>query len=168
MFLKIAFIKRYFLIFDKIPDYNIIKGMDIEQKTLKLLEFDEVAQKLAKHAKTNQGKELCLNIELLNGTYAIKHALSCTREAKNFLDNGADIPIEYLCDMEGLEKPSFFSEQELIDYAKTLRSARLVKNFLRESSLLNELASKLFTDKLLEDKIFDTFDSDNRIRKDIQ
>lgn len=58
----------------------------------------------------------------------IKQELLCTREAKHILDMPADIPIEYVADIEQIQNSmsaSYLSEEELIDIAKTLRTSRL-------------------------------------------
>ncbi|MBQ9688169.1 hypothetical protein IJV79_00875, partial [bacterium] len=139
--------------------------MDIEQKTLNLIEFDKVLEKLSGFAYTSQSKELCRNLEPRNGFFLVNRELQATKEAKEYLDNGQDIPIEFISDMSLLEKPSYFNEDELIEFAKTLRSSRVVKNFLKGSGELSQLSSSLFADKELEEKIFETFDEDNRIKK---
>lgn len=140
--------------------------MDIEEKTIKILEFDKVAEKLSTFARTEQGKVLCKTISPQNGLFAIEHALKCTKEAKENIDCGNDVNIDVISDMKILDKPSFFSEEELSDFAKTLRNSRLVRNTLREANVLKEYTNKLFTNKEIEDKIFDTFDNENRIKKD--
>ena len=60
-------------------------------------------------------------------------------------------------------------EEELIDIAKTMKSSRLLKRFILENSdedfLLKNLAQNLIADKELEDKIFETFDENLRIRQ---
>ena len=65
---------------------------------------------------------------------------------------------------------SYLAEDELIDVAKTLRTSRLVKKFLfdnlEEPSNIRNSAQNLLVDKMLEDKIFGTFDENLNIRQD--
>ena len=65
---------------------------------------------------------------------------------------------------------TYLSEEELIDVAKTLKTSRLVKKFLSENlpmlSIIRNAAQSLVTDKLLEDKIFATFDENLKIKQD--
>lgn len=147
--------------------------MNILEKSRKSLEFDKIAEKLSNFAKTKQSKELCLAIMPFDDIVKIKNELQCTREAKQILDMPNDIPIEFLADIEAIKKNmgvSYLAEDELIDVAKTLRTSRLVKKFLfdnlEESSNIRNLVQNLLVDKMLEDKIFSTFDENLNIRQD--
>lgn len=147
--------------------------MNILEKSRKSLEFDKIAEKLSNFAKTKQSKELCLAIMPFDDIVKIKNELQCTREAKQILDMPNDIPIEFLADIEAIKKNmgvSYLAEDELIDVAKTLRTSRLVKKFLfdnlEESSNIRNLVQNLLVDKILEDKIFSTFDENLNIRQD--
>ena len=61
------------------------------------------------------------------------------------------------------------SFKQLVDIAKTLRTSRLVRNFMNEntqfSSALNTLARNLMSEKDLEERIFSTFDDDLKIKR---
>lgn len=147
--------------------------MNILEKSRKSLEFDKIAEKLSNFAKTKQSKELCLAIMPFDDIVKIKNELQCTREAKQILDMPNDIPIEFLADIEAIKKNmgvSYLAEDELIDVAKTLKTSRLVKKFLfdnlEESSNIRNLVQNLLVDKMLEDKIFSTFDENLNIRQD--
>lgn len=147
--------------------------MNILEKSRKSLEFDKIAEKLSNFAKTKQSKELCLAIMPFDDIVKIKNELQCTCEAKQILDMPNDIPIEFLADIEAIKKNmgvSYLAEDELIDVAKTLRTSRLVKKFLfdnlEESSNIRNLVQNLLVDKMLEDKIFSTFDENLNIRQD--
>ena len=147
--------------------------MNILEKSRKSLEFDKIAEKLSNFAKTKQSKELCLAIMPFDDIVKIKSELQCTREAKQILDMPNDIPIEFLADIEAIKKNmgvSYLAEDELIDVAKTLRTSRLVKKFLfdnlEESSNIRNASQNLLVDKMLEDKIFSTFDENLNIRQD--
>ena len=147
--------------------------MNILEKSRKSLEFDKIAEKLSNFAKTKQSKELCLAIMPFDDIVKIKNELQCTREAKQILDMPNDIPIEFLADIEAIKKNmgvSYLAEDELIDVAKTLRTSRLVKKFLfdnlEESSNIRNASQNLLVDKMLEDKIFSTFDENLNIRQD--
>lgn len=141
--------------------------MEIALKSRKALEFDKILEKLSNFAKIEQSKELCLNLTPLDDIVAINRELQCTREAKFILDMPSDIPIEFVAKIKPPE--TYYSEEELIDTAKTLRTSRLVKKFLSdnlENAILKDKAQVLITDRELEEKIFNTFDENLNIRPD--
>ena len=147
--------------------------MDIVLKSQRALEFDKILDKLSNFAKTEQSKRLCLNLTPSDDIVKIKKELQYTREAKFILDMPSDIPIEFVADISKIKKnmgASYLAEDELIDVAKTLKTSRLVKKFLTDNleadAILNNLAQKLLADKMLEDKIFDTFDENLNIKPD--
>ena len=143
--------------------------MTIFQKSQKALEYDKILTELAKFAKTEQSKRLCLNLTPFVRRVDIENELKYTREAKSVLDFANDIPIENVQNFSKLrEKNEYFIEEELIDIAKSMRVFRLVRNFIKENlqndSSLYLKTESFYTNKELEDKIFETFD-DNCIVK---
>lgn len=145
--------------------------MKIVKKSLKSLEFDKILEKLAAHARLKQSRELCLGLSIYSDISSVQMQLDFTKEAKNILDMALELPLERVADINEIAQStigSYLKEEEILDVAKTIRTSRLVKNFLKEnaSELLNSLGSGLFSDKELEDKIFDTFDSDLKIKQD--
>lgn len=146
--------------------------MDITLKSNTTLEFDKVKEELSKFAKFEQSRVLCLRAQALNETDKIKKQIELTREAKKILDYAKDTPTEFIADISKIKNNSAISylmEEELIDIAKTMKSSRLLKRFILENSdedfLLKDLAQNLIADKELEDKIFETFDENLRIRQ---
>lgn len=129
--------------------------MSIIQKSRKALEYDKILFELAKYAKTDQSKGMCLNLTPYVKMDDIHTQLMYTREAKGVLDTARDIPVEKIQNFSKLrEKNEYFIEEELIEIAKSMRTFRLVKNFLKENvsydSLLVKISEKLYTDKVLE------------------
>lgn len=152
-------------------DYNT--NMEISEKSLKTLEFDKVAEKLSAHARLKQSKALCLEMSVYSGTANIQMQINFTKEAKNILDSALELPIEYVTQVDAIMAStigSYLKEEEISNIAKTIKTSRLVKNFLRENALtdglLNSLAVGLFSDKELEEKIFSTFDNDLQVKHD--
>lgn len=146
--------------------------MDIEQKTLKALEFDKIKEELSKFAKFEQSKKLCLLLRPEIDKNKIEQSLKFTAEAKKILDSVKETPSEFIADMGKIKSNagvSYLEEDELVDVAKTMRSSRLLKRFISENtqqdSLLGKLASGLLSDKETEDKIFDVFDDNLRIKQ---
>ena len=113
---------------------------------------------------------MCLKLTPETNRQIIEQNLQYTDEARRILDFALDIPIEYVISLNEVNLNSeYFAEDELIDFAKTLRTSRLVKSFLRENAesdaFLNKLALNLFVNKDLEDRISDTFDENYEIRQ---
>lgn len=147
--------------------------MQIAEKSLKTLEFDKILEKLASHARLKQSKGLCLEASIYSGMSNIQTQIDFTKEAKNILDLALELPIEYVAEVNAVMEStigSYLKEEEILDIAKTIKTSRLVKNFLRENTLqdglLNSLAIGLFSDKELEEKIFSTFDNDMQVKHD--
>lgn len=148
-------------------------SMKIAEKSLKALEFDKILDKLSTHAKLKQSKDLCLSLGVYSDITCIQMQINFTKEAKNVLDMALDLPLEYVTQIDEITKStisSYLKEEEILDVAKTIRTSRLVKNFIKENAaydgLLNSLASGLFSNKELEDKIFATFDNDLKVKHD--
>lgn len=151
---------------------NYNTGMKIEEKSLKTLEFDKILDKLATHTMLKQSKCLCLGLSIYSDISCIQLQIDFTKEAKNVLDMALDLPLEHVAQIDEITKStinSYLKEEEILDVAKTIKTSRLVKNFLKENSvsdgLLNSLASGLFSNKELEDKIFSTFDEDLKVKQ---
>lgn len=146
--------------------------MDITLKSNNTLEFDKVKEELAKFAKFEQSRSLCLRAQALSNVNQIKKQIELTREAKKILDYAKDTPTEFIANIGKIKSNaavSYLMEEELNDIAKTMKSSRLLKKFINENSeedfLLKELAAPLVSDKDLEDKIFETFDENLRIKQ---
>lgn len=147
--------------------------MKIKEKSLKTLEFDKILDKLSLHAKLEQSKDMCFSLSIYSDISYMQKQINFTKEAKKVLDMALDLPLEYVAKVDEIMQSilnSYLKEEEIVDVAKTIKSSRLVKNFLKENSaadsLLNSLAVELFSDKELEDRIFSTFDNDLQVKND--
>ena len=144
--------------------------MSIIQKSQKALEYDKILKELSNYAKTEQSKKLCLDLTPYVKSEDIQRELNYTKDAKTVLDNAKDIPIERIQNFAELKlKHEYYNEEELVDIAKTMRTFRLVRNFIKENLAyetgLAKLADDIYTNKELEDKIFDTFDENCTVKR---
>ncbi len=144
--------------------------MSIVQKSQKALEYDKILTELSKFAKTEQSKQLCLDLTPFVKPEDIKSQLVLTREAKDVLDLARDIPIEKIPDFSKLrERNEYFVEEELVDIAKSMRTSRIVRNFLKENlpfdASMQNLTDKLYSDKQFEEKILNTFDENCTVKQ---
>ena len=151
--------------------------MSIIKKSQISLEYDKILVELSKFAKTEQSRLLCTNLTPFVKKDDIQRELKFTAEAKNILDFSSDIPIECIIDFSKLKnKCEYFIEEELINIAKSMRTFRLVRNFLKENllaeSIFSSLVESIYTNKELEDNILDTFDDNFLVKptasKDLQ
>ena len=146
--------------------------MDLLTKTYESLEFDKIKEELSKFAKFEQSKNLCLSMPICNDADKIKEQIKFTFEAKKILDLAKETPTEYIADIKKIQSnaySSYLEEQDLFDIAKTMKSSRLLKKFINENSqndsLLHEKVISLISDKETEDKIFETFDENLKIKQ---
>ncbi len=144
--------------------------MSIIQKSQKSLEYDKILAELAKFAKTEQSKKLCLDLTPFVKIDDIQNQILLTSEAKDVLDLARDIPIDKIENFKKLkEKNEYFIEEELVDIAKTMRTSRIVRNFLKENlpfdAKMQTLTNELYSNKTLEDKILDTFDDNMTVKQ---
>ena len=83
-----------------------------------------------------------------------------------------ETPSDFVADIHKIKKNaaiSYLEEQELIDVAKTLKNSRLLKRFIIDNSednfLIKDKAQDLVSDRETEDRIFEVFDDNLRIRQ---
>jgi DNA mismatch repair protein MutS2 len=144
------------------------------EKVYNLVEFDKVAEFLSECAISELGRLRCLNLIVFDDAKTIKKELLLTTQAKNVLNQALNLPIETIKDiqksLDDAKKQLRLSETEIYDIADVIRTSRLVKLFLGRLSLdffeLSELKNPLFSNKELEDKIFNIFDNTLRIKND--
>ncbi len=132
------------------------------------LEFDKILSNLSNYANCDLGKKSCLNLEVYTKKAQIEYELTLVDEAKKIIDdNGSSAPIDNFIPLEEIFKQNYFSANEIIELAKNLRSARLIKNYISKNpnaSNLIEIIQNFYVDKTFEDNIFNTFDSELNIK----
>ena len=141
----------------------------LEEQSLISLEFNKIKNVLSNFAKLHQSQQLCFNLKIENNVNKIKRNLQYTKEAKAILDKALDIPVEFVAPVQEFSPDklnSYLKEVELIEVAKSLKTARLIKNFIKEhadNTELKKLSDSIATNKELEDEIFAKIDSDNTV-----
>ena len=139
-----------------------------------ILEFDKVLSYLSEFAISSLGKERCLKTEIFQNVDKIKHELLLTSQARTIVNNALNIPLENIFEVEKIlndaKKQLRLAEQEIVDIAKTLRTSRLMRNFLGDISKdffeLSEFKNSLYSNKELEDRIFNTFTPAYTVKED--
>ncbi|MBQ3642367.1 endonuclease MutS2 [bacterium] len=146
----------------------------MNDKNAVTLEFDKVLSYLSTYAVSELGKERCLNALIFDDVNTIKKELLITSQARALVNNAINIPLDNIFDIEkslqDAKKKLRLSEDEIINIAYTLRTSRLVKNFLDSISKdyyeISELKNSLFTNKELEDKIYSVFTPSRTVKED--
>ena len=141
----------------------------LEEQSLTSLEFNKIKNVLSNFARLHQSQQMCFDLTTESDVNKIKLNLQYTKEAKAVLDNAKDIPVEFVAPVQEFSPDklnSYLKEFELIEVAKSLKTARLIKNFIKENAdntELKKLSDNIATNKELEDEIFDKIDTENNV-----
>lgn len=143
------------------------------KSVLETVEYDKVVKSLSEFAVSSPARTLCLNLMPENDFETIKMNTNLTTEAKNLYNLNLKLPVEHFEDMTvsviDAGKHLKLSGDEILDIAEILRYARLSKSFVETNSEnapeLMKKASLITVFKDLEDKIFNTFDSERKIKR---
>lgn len=134
------------------------------------LELDQVLQKLAECAGSEEGKKKCLNLVPSSDLEEVQERLDETTAA-SMLSTNKGYP--YFADVRDVsafvdraERGGTLQPKELLHIAGVLRSARNVKGYISEdeqSTVLSPLFQSLTPNKYLEDRIFGAILSEEEI-----
>lgn len=106
----------------------------MNQRALRILEFNKIRDKVKRYAVTSGGKELVEELVPYESVYDVKNALEETKEAYDLIINKGNPPFEGLHDIrEGLErakKGGTLSAGQLLLVGNMLRCSRTVKEYL--------------------------------------
>lgn len=135
--------------------------MQINDKTLKTLEFDRVREMLADCALTEGAKQKALELVPSSDADDILRRLRRTTDARRLYEAKGTPPFGDIHDMsdicERASKGAMLSGRELLRAASVLRSSRLMLDYIRENKLfetsLDEIFERLMPARSVEDKI---------------
>lgn len=135
----------------------------MNEKSLRILEFNKIKDKIKKYARTNAGKEKISDLAPYDNVYEINNKLDETNEALEVILDKGNPPLEGLFDIhEGVErarKGGTLTPEQLLKIGSTLRAARNMKEFFKREDFekayerLEDLACILTPVKNLEDDI---------------
>lgn len=135
----------------------------MNEKSLRILEFNKIKDKIKKYARTNAGKEKISDLAPYDNVYEINNKLDETNEALEVILDKGNPPLEGLFDIhEGIErarKGGTLTPEQLLKIGSTLRAARNMKEFFKREDFekayerLEDLAYILTPVKNLEDDI---------------
>lgn len=135
----------------------------MNEKSLRILEFNKIKDKIKKYARTNAGKEKVSDLAPYDNVYEINNKLDETNEALEVILDKGNPSLEGLFDIhEGVErarKGGTLTPEQLLKIGSTLRAARNMKEFFKREDFekayerLEDLAYILTPVKNLEDDI---------------
>ena len=145
----------------------------MNERSLRVLEFNKIKEKLRKYAVTSGGKELIDNLAPYSSTYEVREALEESREALELLIKKGNPPFEGLHDVrEGIErakKGGCLNPAQLLYIGNMLRCTSRIQEYLtrkeEEESFpkLEDLAYILTPIKNLENEIENAIVSEEEI-----
>jgi len=146
----------------------------MNEKTLKVLEWQSIVDTLKSYAVSEQGKFRCEKIAFYTNFERIKSELVLTSEAKWFLDMLLNPPMDEIFDVEEFIKlakmHTILKSEELFNIGKTLRTSRILASFIvknsKQSPNLCELTQKLFSDREVEEYLLSKFAPSGEIKED--
>ena len=148
--------------------------MIITEKTEKLLEFDKIKQMLAERAATEGSKRAALALMPEDDPDRVEALLRRTTDASMLLRDKGMPPFGGVRDIseaiDRAEKGAMLSASELLDAANLLRTVRGLaaygKTERRYETVLDDIFSRLLPDRPLEDRIFSSIISEDRVADD--
>lgn len=145
----------------------------MKQRTLRVLEYNKIKDKIKKYTLTSATKELVDSLEPYSSPYEVREKLMETNEALEILVTKGAPPFEGLYDVrEALErarKGGVLSPAQILRVGNMLRASRRFKNFMAREEAeksypkLEDLAYILEPNKYLEDKIENAIVSEEEV-----
>ncbi|MBU3161204.1 endonuclease MutS2 [Clostridium frigoris] len=145
----------------------------MNKKSLKVLEYYKIKEKIKTYTHTTAGKDIIDNLEPYTNVYEVKEHLQETNEALLLLSRKGSAPFEGIYDVRSAiiraSKEATLMPTQLLRIAQMLRCARLFQNYVGNNG--DELSSRVLDDicigivpiKKLEDEIFIAIISDEEI-----
>lgn len=143
----------------------------MQERNLRVLEFPKIRDMLAAYAVTDMGKDAVRALEPLSEPEKVIRLQNQTEEADTVLALNGGNPTAYFKDIRDYLKlasvGSTLSQKALLDVAEALKAARVVRAALvtqrEDTPILTEMASRLTTNRTLEEEIFNAIISEDEI-----
>ncbi|HHY18797.1 MAG TPA: endonuclease MutS2 [Firmicutes bacterium] len=141
----------------------------MDEKTLKLLEYNKIKVELAKFATSSMGKDLVLELRPFDNPMRITHELRETKEAFSMLNLAKEPPLGGIRDVKDAilraQKGSILEGSELLDITDTLRATLKMSQYLEGCGhpWLEQLGFRLSPLPNLSRAIDETFDDQGEI-----
>jgi DNA mismatch repair protein MutS2 len=142
-------------------------------KSLKVLEYYKIKEKIKEYTHTKAGKDIIDSLEPYTNIYEVREHLQETNEALLLLSKKGSAPFEGIYDVRDAiiraSKEATLMPTQLLRIAQMLRCARLFKNYVgnkadeESSRVLEDICIGIVPIKKLEDEIFIAIISDEEI-----
>lgn len=146
--------------------YVTIVNMD--ERSLRLCEFDFVLKKLSDLTETPMGRELALNLKPSSVKEEVLKASLETEEAKNLISYEPPPSLSGLIDISPLVKKAnlgvTLEPQELLHIAEFISRLPLVKKYIKGSAFFKDMADDIPEVSYLEDDIRRSIDEDGSVK----
>ena len=145
----------------------------MNDKSLRVLEFNKIKEKLKFYVVTSSGKDIVENLKPYNTAFEVRNRLKESSEALDILIRKGAPPFEGLFDvreaLERAEKGGVLSQGQLLRIGGMFKCSRRFKEYISRSEeeisypKLEDLAYILTPNKLLEDAIENAIISEDEI-----
>lgn len=148
--------------------------MSISEKSVKTLEFDKVRRLLRDCCRTEGARLMADTLEPTAVEDRVISRQKRTTDAKRLVDVKGYPPFGDISDVSGIcdraLKGATLGTRELLDVAALLRTARLLRDYIRQNrtfpTVLDEVFERLLPNRFLEDKICRSIISEELISDD--
>jgi len=145
----------------------------MNKKSLRILEFDKVKERIKKYAQTSAAKDIIYGLEPYDSVFEVRQHLKETDEAFNLLTKKGNPPFEGLFDVReainNASKGATLFPGQLLKIAQLLHSARRFKSFIAHKEdeegypVLEDICAGIVPLKKIEEKIFNAIIGENEI-----
>ena len=143
----------------------------MNEKNLRVLEFPKIRERMAAFAITEMGRECALGIVPSSDAFIVRRRQAQTEEASTVLAYNGSNPMAAFSDVRDFLKlaqiGSTLSAKTILQIGDAIKASRLVRNALvtdrEDTPLLTELGATLYTNRRLEEDIFDAILSEDEI-----
>ena len=145
----------------------------MNKKSLKVLEYFKIKDKIKEYTHTTAGKDIIDNLEPYTNVYEVKEHLQETNEALLLLSTKGSAPFEGIYDVRSAiiraSKEASLMPSQLLRIAQMLRCARLFQNYVGSrgdqvsTRVLEDICIGIVPIKKLEDEIFIAIISDEEL-----
>lgn len=145
----------------------------MNDRALKILEFDKIKEQLKKYNVTSAGKDLIDNLKPYDNIYEVREHLEETKEAFKLLVTKGAPPFEGVYDIRSgisrAEKGSTLMPGQLLKIAAVLRAARKFKDYISHKEeeesfrVIEDICEGIVPLKNLEEQIFIAIESEDEV-----